>query len=180
MRRHDVWIGVFARQLVQCGTLRQRYAFLAVAARIRDRLGPFAEPARIAFRRALRDISRNRGALLKVEVRVLSDLGLLCQPAPPALEVIDPCRHRIKVAAKELDSEARCPPVVARGCHRHALPVGCAFVPVEKSGGDRVMAVGEHVCCNRDGFTDHALHGKLPAVHLRCDLFNDDSNPAHC
>ncbi len=176
---HRVRIGIASRQLLQPLTLCQCDPFFPVACAVRNRMRPLLQATCVPLRSAAGDGAGKRAALLQIQLGLLLNCRFFEQPAAPAVHVIDPGADGVQVAPEQLDAEARAPAVVAQEHHGQDVPLGRAFMPIQEVGGDRVMAVREHIRLDVYGFAKHPLGREAAAVDLRSHIFDDDANLAH-
>src|SRR3546814_5416504 len=68
----------------------------------------------------------------------------------------------------------RAPAVVVDVDHRRFPPCAGTGLAIAHAGGDRVVAVAEHVRLDGERIPDHALDRKAPAVEFRRHLLDRD------
>ena len=115
----------------------------------------------------------------EVALRGVGRVGLrgkaLAQVVAPGVEVVDPGPDGEGPGAELVDGEAGGPQIVGQFGHGSGAPGAFAVGLVEEARGDVIVAVGEDGGRDVDAVAQDAAGGITAAVHLRLDLFDDDS-----
>ena len=111
----------------------------------------------------------------QVDFDVLPGFDALGQIAAPRFEAIDPALNSVKIFADVCDAEFGAPAVIAGRSHSDAAPIGIGSAPVEQTAGNGIVAIGEDIGFDRNGFACDTLYGESPGINFGADIFNDDT-----
>ncbi len=131
-----------------------------------------------AGRGPLGRLAQQAGAVEKFDAHLLAGGGLLLQSFTPGGEVVDPGLDGVVDVALFDDRDAGPPGVVAQRHHARLADLRLVRQPVAHHRLQGVVAVDEDVGGHGEHFPHRPFGGKASPLHLRGEIFDDDSASA--